>query len=156
MKKYLLLLSMLAAGNSFAANKWIDEQGNVHYSDQLPPAHVKAKSALNFSTPAVPVAASSVTGASTVASASGVSAAGKTAADAAAKKAAADKAVQDAANKAQNQANCINAKQNLANLKDGMRIAVIDPNTGERSYMDDTQRQQSVDTAQQQISKYCQ
>lgn len=151
MNKYLLLLLTLCASNSFAANKWIDDQGIVHYSDQPPPAHAKGKATLATSELEIPAAASSV---------SGVAAAktkGETdpAKIAAAKKAAADKAAQDAATKAQNQTNCTNAKQNLANLKDGMRIAIIDPVTGERSYMDDTQRQQGVDTAQQQIGQYC-
>lgn len=152
MNKYLLLLLTLCASNVFAANKWIDDQGRVHYSDQPAPARAHALSTLATSTPEVPAAAAS--------GVSGVPATQKTDANdpaklAAAKKAAADKAAQDAATKAQNQANCLNARQNLANLKDGMRIAVIDPNTGERSYMDDTQRQQGVNSAQQQISQYC-
>ena len=38
MGKFLLILLMLASANSFAeVNKWIDDQGRVHYSDQPPP-----------------------------------------------------------------------------------------------------------------------
>jgi hypothetical protein len=37
-----------------------------------------------------------------------------------------------------------------------MRIAVIDPNTGERSYLDDTQRAKNLDESQQQVGKFCQ
>ena len=150
MNKYLIVALMILSGSSFAVtNKWIDDQGMVHYSDQIPPAHAKDQSTIYTSLPAAPV--------------SGVPASGKPATDkgatkndAAAKKAAADKAAQEAAVKAQNQATCLGAKQNLANLKDGMRIATIDPNTGERSYLDDAQRQKSMDDAQQQIGKFCQ
>jgi hypothetical protein len=150
MNKYLIVALMILSGSSFAVtNKWIDDQGMVHYSDQMPPAHAKDPSTIYTSPP--------------VAAVSGVPTSGKPAADkdaakndAAAKKAAADKAAQEAAVKAQNQANCLAAKQNLANLKDGMRIATIDLNTGERSYMDDAQRQKSIDEAQQQIGKFCQ
>ena len=155
MNKYLIVALMILSGSSFAVtNKWIDDQGMVHYSDQIPPAHAKDQSTIHTSTPAAPVAASPV---------SGVPASGKPAAepgaaknDAAAKKAAAEKAAQEAAIKEQNKANCLAATQNMANLKDGMRIATIDPKTGERSYLDDAQRQKSMDDAQQQISKFCQ
>ncbi len=155
MNKYLIVALMFFSGSSLAAaNKWIDDQGRVHYSDQIPPAHAKDQSTVYTSTPAIPVDASPVSG--VPASDKAATAKGETKNDSAAKKAAADKAAQEAAMKAQNQANCLGAKQNLANLKDGMRIATIDPNTGERSYMDDAQRQKSMDDAQQQISKFCQ
>jgi hypothetical protein len=149
MNKYLLMLLILSSGNVFAfTSKWIDEEGKVHYSDQLPPFHAKSKLILNTDMPEAPPTISGV---------SGVPATNKPTADIdAAKKAAADKAAQDAANKALKQANCIAAKQNLANLKDGMRIAVIDPNTGERSYLDDTQRAKNLDESQQQVGKFCQ
>ncbi len=148
MSKQLLLLLSLFCANANAANKWIDEQGKVHYSDQTPPAHVKTKSSLNFTMPAAPA----TTGVATKNSADPDA----TKQSPTAKKAAADKAAIDAANKEIKQSNCTAAKQNLANLKDGMRIAIIDPTTGERSYLDDTQRAKSIDDAQQQISKNCQ
>jgi len=75
--------------------------------------------------------------------------------EAAAKKAAAAQAEQEAALKAQNQTNCLAARQNLANLKDGMRISAVDPSTGEHSFLDDAQRAKSTEEAQQQISKFC-
>lgn len=51
MKKYLVILLVLSASNVFAAlNKWVDEKGNVHYSDQTPPANVK-KTTLRFPAP---------------------------------------------------------------------------------------------------------
>ena len=44
MSKFLLILLMLASTNTFAAiSKWVDAQGQVHYSDQPPPPDAKAK-----------------------------------------------------------------------------------------------------------------
>ena len=111
MNKYLIVALMILSGSSFAVtNKWIDDQGMVHYSDQIPPAHAKDPSTIYTSPPSAPV--------------SGVPTSGKPAAgpsatknDAAAKKAAADKAAQEAAIKEQNKANCLAATQNMANLK---------------------------------------
>ena len=38
MKKFLLILLMLASANAFAGlSKWVDADGKVHYSDQPPP-----------------------------------------------------------------------------------------------------------------------
>ncbi len=145
MNKYLLILLIFTAGNVHAtATKWIDEQGNVHYSDMRPPTTAKSQQILNTPEQAE-TAASSVptTDKATVK-------------DAASKKAAAEKEKQEAELKALNKTNCAAAKQNLANLKDGMRIAVIDPTSGERAYMDDEQRAKNVEQAQQQITKFCQ
>lgn len=155
MSKYLALFLLMFSSSSFAsANKWVDANGQIHYSDKLPPPQAVAVKRVGPNTPDMPgeSAASSVAAASAVPAANGKASAEK---EAAAKKAAAAKAEQEAAIKAQNEANCSGAKQNLANLKDGMRIATIDPATGERSYIDDTQRAKSIAEAQDQISKFC-
>lgn len=160
MSKYLTLLFLILSPNSFAAaNKWIDENGHVHYSDQVAPIHAKAAKQIGSNTPDLPAltATSGVPAGSGVAvTTSNGSPSKDPAKEAAAKKAAAAKAEQEAAIKAQNQANCSAAKQNLANLKDGMRIATVDPTTGEHSFLDDAQRAKSTEEAQQQISKFCQ
>jgi hypothetical protein len=55
MNKYLLMLLILSSGNVFAfTSKWIDEEGKVHYSDQLPPFHAKSKLILNTDMPEAP------------------------------------------------------------------------------------------------------
>lgn len=66
MKKYLVILLVLFTGNAFAVlNKWVDEKGNVHYSDQPPPANVK-KTTLHFPPPPpVPSAVSATTSSGT-------------------------------------------------------------------------------------------
>ena len=44
MKKFLLILLAFTSANVFAdLKKWTDADGKVHYSDQPPPANVKAK-----------------------------------------------------------------------------------------------------------------
>ena len=154
MRKYLVILVLMLASPAFAAaNKWIDASGQVHYSDKMPPPQAVAIKTIGTNTPDTPID----TSASGVPVTSGVPATKATSdKDAAAKKAAAAKADQEAAIKAQNKANCAGARQNLANLKDGMRIAIVDPTTGERAYMDDAQRAKSMEDAQQQVSKFCQ
>ncbi len=153
MRKFIVLLMLIASSGAYAAaNKWIDSDGHVHYSDQIPPTHARSAQTIGINTPDAPID----TSASSVPATAKPAVDKDPAKDAAAKKAAVEKAAQEAATKAQNQANCAGAKQNLANLKDGMRIATVDPTTGERSYLDDAQRAKSMDEAQQQISKYCQ
>ena len=54
MNKFLIVLLILCTNNTFAAlNKWVDEKGKVHYSDQPPPVNVQ-KTTLHFA-PAPPV-----------------------------------------------------------------------------------------------------
>ena len=48
---FLLLLSVNAHG---ALNKWVDAEGNIHYSDEPPPPNVKTQTLV------APVAASGV------------------------------------------------------------------------------------------------
>ena len=148
MGKFLLVLLMLASTNCLAAiNKWVDDKGVVHYSDQPPPPGQHPQTLHED--------------ADAQASASGTSATQTLAEkEAALKKQNAEK--QSASFKeAQKQAaedalktNCSNAQDNLRTLQSGIRIMEVGAN-GERSYVDDTQRQQRIDQAKQDIAKYC-
>jgi hypothetical protein len=149
MSKFLLTLLMLASTSTFAEiNKWVDDQGQVHYSDRLPPPDVKPKTLRSI--------------AGTQDSASSGAAATKTIAereaelkkDKAQKQAEADKSTQKKATEDALRANCANAQENLRALQSGVRIMEIGAD-GERSYIDDTQRQQRMDKVQQDISNYC-
>jgi len=156
MKKYLFILLMLSNTHAVAdLSKWVDANGKVHYSDQPPPANVKAKTLRSTSsTPAL-------TSASGVAASSAPPAV-KTLAEREAelkkaqkaKKDAADKAAQEQALKEENQANCDAYKQNLRTLQEGMRMVEINAN-GERSFVSDEQRQQRIAKTQQDISAFC-
>lgn len=157
MKKFLLILLILTSMNAFAdLKKWTDADGKVHYSDQPPPANVKAKT-LRTS----PVAAGSLASASGVAAAS-APAAPKTIAEAEAeykkaqlaKKEAAEKAAKEQAKADAVKSQCAAAQQYLLTLESGMRIQVFDTK-GERAYMDDNQRQQDLAKARQDVSTYC-
>lgn len=148
MKNFVFVVLVLTTSNAFAGlTKWTDEQGRIHYSDGAPPVRAQAVTTLPNASPLAPAVSPSP--------APVVSKAAQPDATAT-RKAAADKAAQEVALKEQNRVNCAGAKQNLANLADGMRISSIDPNTGERSFMSDEQRQQNIAQAQQQISQYCQ
>jgi hypothetical protein len=71
-----------------------------------------------------------------------------------AKKEAADKAAQKQVVADEVKTNCANAQQNLRALQSGVRMVEIDAKS-ERSYIDDTQRQQRIAKAQQEISSLC-
>ena len=150
MNKYLVFFLLLACTNSFAAiSKWVDSDGQVHYSDQPPPSSVQQKTLR------------ADYGTEDSQSASGV-AAPKTLAEreaelkksALAKKEAADKAAQKQAAAAAQQANCANAQQNLRTLQSGIRIMGTDA-SGQPGYIDDAERAQRVTNAQNDVSTYC-
>ena len=156
MKKFLLILLMLASTTAFAGlSKWVDADGKVHYSDQPPPANVKAKTLRVTSEAAAPVSASGVAAAS-------APAAPKTIAEREAelrkvqqaKKEAADKAAQEQGKIEAEKAYCDAAQQNLRVLQEGMRMVEIDAK-GERFYLDDEQRRQRIEKVQQDIKIYC-
>lgn len=156
MKKFLLILLMLASTTAFAAlSKWVDADGKVHYSDQPPPANVKAKILRVTPEAAAPVSASGAAAAS-------APVAPKTIAEREAelkkaqqaKKEAADKAAQEQARVDAVKADCAAVQQNLRALQEGMRMVEIDAK-GERSYLDDEQRRQRIEKAQQDIKAYC-
>lgn len=156
MKKFLLILLMMFSANAFAElSKWVDADGKVHYSDQPPPANVKAKTLRLPSDAAVPVSASGV-------SATSAPAAPKTIAEREAelkkaqqaKKDAADKAAKEQARIEAEKASCATAQQNLRVLQADYRIAQVDAK-GERYYLNDDQRRQGVEKAQQDIKTFC-
>lgn len=153
MHKYFLTLLLLTSGNSFAElNKWVDENGKVHYSDQPPPASVKAKTLRSTA------AATSASGVA----ASSAPAAPKTIAEREAelkkaqqaKKEAADKAANEQAAAETNKANCATAQQNLRNLQAGIRMMEVNPK-GENTFITEEQRQQRIDKTQQDIKTFC-
>ena len=146
----LLIVLLLASSNSFAATKWVDENGRTHYTDQLPPSHARAKE-IKATKDIVPpvVAISGVTESTNKPVPLDAKEQAK------AKQEAADKLALAATQKKEKAANCSASQQNLANLKDGMRVATIDPKTGERAYMEDDERAKKTTQYQQDVNKYC-
>ena len=151
MSKFLLTILILTSTNTFAAiNKWVDDQGHVHYSDQPPPSNAKAETLRSTS------------GSDGNTAAASAPAAPKTIAEREAELKKSQKAKQEAANKAlqkqasedAKKASCATSQQNLRTLQQGIRMVEVDAN-GERSYMDDKQRQERIAKAQQDVSTYC-
>lgn len=153
MNKYLLILLVLSSANAFAGlNKWVDENGKVHYSDQPPPANVTAKTLRSAPGPAdtSDTAASSAPAApKTIAEREAELKKAKQA-----KKEAADKAAKEQVAAETAKTNCAAAQQNLRTLQSGMRMVEVDAK-GERSYLSDEQRQQRITNVQNDISKFC-
>ena len=156
MNRYLTIILILASANSSGAiNKWVDSDGNVHYSDHPPSVESTSKilrSSTNADTTADP---SSLTAASAPATP-------KTLAEKEAelrkiqkaKQEAADKTAKEQANAETSKINCSNAQQNLRTLQSGARMAEIDAN-GERTFIEEAQRQERITKAQQDIITYC-
>lgn len=151
MNKYLLILLMLVSTNAFSALiKWVDERGQVHYSDVPPPADANPKILRSTSK------------STDNSSASSAPAAPKTMAEREvelkkaqqAKKEAADIAAKNQAATETNKANCATLQQNLRALQDGIRMADLDAN-GNRYILDDEQRQQRIAKTQQDINARC-
>jgi hypothetical protein len=150
MNRYLLFFMLLSCTNTFAAiSKWVDADGQVHYSDEPPPSNVKQKILRGDEDAQGSQSSSSVAAPKTLA---------EREADlkksAQTKKEAADKSAQDQAAAAAKQANCANAQQNLRTLQSGIRIMQTDAN-GQPGYLDDAERNQRVAKAQSDISTYC-
>ncbi len=156
MKNILIILLAMFGMNAYAEiNKWVDENNQMHYSDQQPPVSAKARKLRSNSD-------TKGTADEGAATAPKVPGAPKTIAEREAelrkvqqeKKEAADKTVKSQANEEAVKANCANAQSSLKALQGGMRMAEIDAN-GERSYLDDEQRQQRIAKTQQDIRRLC-
>lgn len=156
MNKYLLLLLMLVSANAFPSlNKWVDADGQVHYSDVPPPPDANAK--ILRSTTSTTDSKSSKD--STAASAP---AAQKTIAEREAelkksqqaKKEAAEKTAKKQADAESNKAYCTTLQQNLRALEEGVRMMELDAN-GNRFILDDEQRQQRIAKVQHDINANC-
>ncbi len=64
------------------------------------------------------------------------------------------KAAQETAQKQAAQQNCTNARNRLNSLQSGMRMVTINAQ-GERTFMDDTMRQNAIQDAQKEVSQWC-
>lgn len=152
MKIFLLILLVLSSTSTFAAlNKWVDANGKVHYSDQPPPANVKAETLRT----APPANEPAKTGSAPAAPKTLAEREAELKKAQQAKKEAAEKAAQEQAKADDKKANCAAAQQNLKILQSGTRLMDIDAK-GERYYLSDEQHQQRTATAQQDVDKWCQ
>jgi len=150
MNKPLLVLLLLCSANAFGAlNKWVDANGKVHYSDEQPPANVKAQTLRSDSSGAANSAASAPAAPKSIAEREADWKKSQKAKQEASEKSAQEKAIND-----EKKANCAAAQQNLRTLQQGSRMVEVGAD-GERAYLDDAQRQQRIAKTQQDISKLC-
>lgn len=155
MNKYLLLLLMLVSANAFPAlTKWVDADGQVHYSDVPPPPNANA--IILRSTSSTPDSKSSE------GSTAGAPAAQKSIAEREAelkkaqqaKKESGEKSAKKQAETEANKANCATLQKNLRALQEGIRMVELDAN-GNQSFLEDEQRQQRIAQTQQEINTRC-
>lgn len=150
MNRYMLFLLILTCTNTFAEiSRWVDSDGQVHYSDQIAPPDVQKKTLRSVDNTQASRDPSSVGAPKTIAEREA-----ELKKNEIAKKAAAAKEAQNQAAAAAQKTGCANAQQNLSILNTGMRLMETDAN-GQIGYMDDNQRTQRIARAQADISANC-
>ena len=65
------------------------------------------------------------------------------------------KSEKEAANAKAAEKNCSDARAQLKQLQEGMRISRIDPNTGERTFLEDKDRPVEIASAQKSVDGWC-
>lgn len=146
-----LALAAAMAAASAQNYKWVDKDGKLRYGDTPPPG-VKATQLKPPPGPASPpaaVAKDAKKGPLTPAEQE--QAFRKRQIDARAADEKAQKAQKDAAEKV---ANCANARESLAALESGQRIARTD-DKGERYFVDDAQRERDIARGREMVKKAC-
>ncbi len=142
--------------------KWRDAQGRIQFSDRPPPQGTPDKDILSRPINAPrPVQVVPIAQAASAAASAAAPAASTPQERAAASERARKAAENDAKTKAQEQReaqaraeNCRMARQQLAALEAGVRVATINER-GERVFLDDSQRQQEIRKTQAVIAADC-
>jgi len=141
----MILLSISGLALAEKIYKWVDENGQIHYSSQKPTGQqaelVKVKQGPKVSQD---------TSQDTQSSQKSEDDEADSDADAAAK---AQLAKTEAANRRKL---CEQARKNVAALNATVRVTQVDEKTGETFRMNDEQRLQAMKTAQQGVKEYCQ
>ena len=149
MKHYIAVIALSLVGlNAHAeVNKWVDSEGNVHYSDTRP-AEVTPQTVRSFSGKGQTEAPASYSSKSYVEREAELKKSKQEKEESSQKK-----AQQDAAAEAKKQ-NCAAARQNARALEEGSRVVTYDEN-GERSYLDDDARSARLEEARKAIGANC-
>lgn len=143
----LVLLSCLSMSAQAGLNKWVDENGNVHYSDS-PPMDAKVESVRNVSgkgQESAPVDYSSKSYSQREAELN------KARQE---KKAASEKSAREAAQQQERKQNCAGARENLRALESGTRLVTYDEN-GEKRFLDDADRAKRLNSAREAVKANC-
>lgn len=147
MKYSLAIFLLLISLHSHAAlNKWVDADGNVHYSDN-PPADAQVKTLRNSTVPdAAPVDASAP---KTIMEREAERKKNQLSKEEDNKKAEQEKE-KDLAKKK----NCESARSNLAVYENSPLLVTYDAK-GERTYLDEATHKKETNEARKDVSKYC-
>lgn len=147
MKYSLAIFLFLISLHSHAAlNKWVDADGNVHYSDN-PPADAKVKTLRNSTAPdAAPADAAAP---KTIMEREAERKKNQLSKEEDEQKAAKEKEVEMVKQK-----NCEGARSNLAVYENSPLIATYDAK-GERTFLDEAAHKKETDEARKAVSKYC-
>ncbi|MEW5903286.1 MAG: DUF4124 domain-containing protein [Pseudomonadota bacterium] len=145
------LFTLLALSYALSAqaglNKWVDENGKVHYSD-TPPANVQTESVRSYTGKGQAEAPASYSSKSYAEREAELKKARNE------KQEATAKSQQEAAAKAEKQRACTAARENLRTIESGTRLFTYDEN-GERRYVDDNEREQRLNSAREAAKANC-
>ena len=143
MKKAIVVLLLLCALPLAAQKiyKWVDENGQVHYSSQKPPGQDAER--LNIRVKEPEPAQQSEEEVADQADAEEEEVDDETKAELA------------RLDKANLQRSCKQARENLAALQNSYRVAQKDPDTGEMVRLNDNQRAAALKQARENISEFC-
>ena len=143
----IIVLSLLSLNVYAGLNKLVDADGNVHYSDIVPP-DVSTQTVRNIAGKGDEKASASSAPKSLAEREAELKKSTQEKEDAAKKK-----AEQDGQAEAK-KSNCNAARENVQTLEHSPAIVTYDAN-GERTYMDDTARAQRLEEARKAISSDC-
>lgn len=155
MKTFLLIFLLLAStGASAALRKWVDANGQAHYSDQPPPADVEAKTLRSASDTEEAQDSESSNETEPAAQKSIAEREAEITKSRLEKKKADDKAAQEKSNAEAMKTGCTASQENLDMLQEGIRMFETDAN-GERTPMDENRRQQLILKNKEDLKRFC-
>jgi hypothetical protein len=145
MKRWLWILPLVCLPHLAVAGvyRWVDAQGQVHYSDSPPPAGAKGSRTVETPPATTPAPAKSWHDKE-------LEFRQRRAAEAEAQ---AKKAQEEEAAR-QKRANCESARKNLQILESGSRVVTTNAQ-GEREFLDDAARQKAIDEARKAVDTWC-
>ena len=149
-----IIIAMLVAALPLAAHgqllKCVGKDGRVEYASQCPPGTKEQQTGIKSSTGGP---APSTAGKSQQKSAAEMEADFRKRRTEQAE--AQGKADKEAAEKAQRDRACQDARSYLSSLESGARVSRTDPRTGERVFLEDSARAQEISVAQQSVQNNC-
>lgn len=143
----LVLLACLSLSAQAGLNKWVDENGKVHYSDS-PPVDAKVEPVRNITGKGQESAPADYSSKSYSQREAELNKSRQE------KKEATEKSAREAAQQQERKQNCAAARDNLRALESGTRLVTYDEN-GEKRFLDDAERSQRLNSAREAVKANC-